>query len=183
MSRNTGHAAAKIQTLSAWDVAYAINMALAAAITYGLTAYLAPLLLHRPAESVGILWAVISTVFVFRDTRSRSVSAVTSRLIATSVSFALCLGYLVLFPANPMAMIALVAIGTLVLMMLDRRDDISLAAVTTAVVLIVAMSKPQEAWHQPILRLLDTIAGATVGITLKWTASFLYGRVMGEKPR
>jgi hypothetical protein len=45
------------------------------------------------------------------------------------------------------------------------------------------MSKPQEAWHQPILRLLDTIAGATVGITLKWTASFLYGRVMGEKPR
>ncbi|HEY1962945.1 MAG TPA: hypothetical protein VGG69_11040 [Rhizomicrobium sp.] len=42
-------------------------------------------------------------------------------------------------------MIALIAIGTLLMMLLGRREDIGLTAITTAVVLIVAASKPQHA--------------------------------------
>jgi uncharacterized membrane protein YccC len=171
----------KLQKLSAWDLAYAIDMAAASVITYCLMAFIIPPFVNRQADSVGILWAVISTVFVFRD--AHSLSAGISRLIATCVSFALCLVYLLLFPANPLAMIALITISTLLMMLLGRRDDISLAAIATAVVLIVAARAPQDAWQQPLLRLVDTIAGVTVGIACKWIASFLFYRVIGEEVR
>ena len=171
------------QRLSAWDVAYAIDMAIAAVITYCLMMFILPLVMNRPTDSVGVLWAVISTVFVFRDTRAHSLSAGLSRLVATFVSFALCLMYLALFPANPLAMIVLITIGTLIMMVLGRRDDIGLTAITTAVVLIVAASVSQDAWQQPFLRLLDTIVGIAVGVACKWIASFLFYRVVGAQTR
>lgn len=174
----------KFPRLSTWDLAYAVNMAIASAITYFLMAFVIPPLINRPAEAVGILWAVISTVFVFRDTRAHSFSAGMSRLIATCVSFALCLVYLRLFPANPLALIILIAIGTLIMMLLDRRDDIGLTAITTAVVLIVAINAPpQEAWQQPLLRLMNTVAGIAVGMACKWIASLLFYRLAGEEVR
>jgi uncharacterized membrane protein YgaE (UPF0421/DUF939 family) len=173
----------KFQRLSAWDIAHAIDMAAAAAITYGLMTFVIPLLVNRPVDPVGVLWAVISTVFVFKDTRARSLSAGLSRLTATFVSFALCLIYLALFPANPLALLVLVAIGTLVMMLLGRRDDIGLTAITTAVVVIVAASVSQDAWQQPILRLIDTIIGIVVGVACKWIASFFFYRAVGAEPR
>jgi uncharacterized membrane protein YccC len=171
------------QRLSAWDVAYAIDMAAAAVITYCLMTFVIPPLVNRPVDPVGVLWAVISTVFVFRDTRARSLSAGLSRLVATFVSFALCLIYLALFPANALAMIVLIAIGTLLMMVLGRRDDIALTAITTAVILIVAASVARNAWQQPLLRLIDTIVGIAVGVACKWIASFLFYRAIGARTR
>jgi uncharacterized membrane protein YccC len=173
----------KIPQLSAWDIAYASSIAIASVMTYSLMHFVVPPLINRPLDSVGTLWAVISTVFVFRDTRAHSVSAGMSRLIATCVSFALCFVYLLLFPANPLALFLLIAAGALIMMVLDRRDDIGLTAITTAVVLIVAVNTPQDAWQQPLLRLIDTVAGIAVGIACKWTASSLFYRLMGEEVR
>jgi uncharacterized membrane protein YgaE (UPF0421/DUF939 family) len=173
----------KVQPLSVWEVAYAIDMAIASAITYYLMAFVVPLLTHRPEEPVGILWAVISTVFVFRDTRAHSLAAGISRLAATCVSFVLCFVYLLLLPPGPLALIVLIAISALLMMVLGRRDDIGLAAITTVVVLIVAVSSPQNAWQQPLLRLTDTVVGVTVGIACKWIASFLFYRLIGEEVR
>ena len=61
-----------------------------ALITYWLTAFLIPYM-RRPATPVGVLWAVISTVFVYKDTRSQSLKAGISRLAATLISLLLCL--------------------------------------------------------------------------------------------
>ena len=173
----------KLQRLSAWDLAYAINLAAASAITYGVMTFIVPLVANRPTEPVGILWAVISTVFVFRDTRAHSLSAGISRLAATGVSFALCFIYLLLFPANAVGMIVLIILSTLLIMMLDRRDEIGLTAISIAVVMIVAASTSEAAWDQPLLRLMDTVAGLAVGIACKWSASFLFYRVAGEDVR
>jgi hypothetical protein len=52
------------------------------------------------ADPVGGMWAAVSTAFVFRDSRQHSLTAGAGRLIATCVSFALCLPYLWLIPAN-----------------------------------------------------------------------------------
>lgn len=101
------------EKLSAWDVVHAVNLAITTFITYVLITSITPLLAQKPAQPVGILWAVISAVFVFRDTREHSLSAGISRLFATCVSFALCLVYLLLFPANPLGMAILIAIGAL----------------------------------------------------------------------
>jgi len=104
-----------------------------------------------------------------------------SRLFATGVSFALCLVYLLLFPANPLGMAILIAIGALLMTAVNRRDEIGLVAITTAVVLIVAAENPDIAWQQPLLRLADTVGGVAVGIVCKWIASFLFFRATGQQ--
>jgi uncharacterized membrane protein YgaE (UPF0421/DUF939 family) len=173
----------RLEKLSTWDVVHAADLAITTFITYALTTAITPLLMHRPAEPVGILWAVISAVFVFRDTREHSLAAGISRLFATCASFVLCLVYLLLFPANPLGMAILIAIGTLLATLVGRRDEIGLLAITTAVVMIVAAEHPQTAWQQPLLRLADTVVGVVVGIACKWIASFLFFRAGGQGVR
>jgi uncharacterized membrane protein YccC len=103
-----------------------------------------------------------------------------SRLIATGVSFALCLAYLVILPFHPVGLVALLGIGTLIMMYLGRRDDIVTTGITTVVVMVVAGMSPQDAWHQPLLRLVDTLVGMAVGVACKWVGSFLYYRCIGK---
>jgi uncharacterized membrane protein YgaE (UPF0421/DUF939 family) len=171
------------ERLSAWDFGYAVSLATAALITYALTTSVTPLLLNRPAEPVGVLWAVISAVYVVKDTREHSLSAGISRLVGTSGSFALCLAYLLFLPANPLGMAILIGIGTLLMMLAGRRDEINLVAITTAVTFIVAAEIPQAAWQQPVLRLTDSVAGVAVGIACRWIASFLFFHLRGQEVR
>jgi uncharacterized membrane protein YgaE (UPF0421/DUF939 family) len=70
------------------------------------------------------MWAVVATVFVFRDTRAESMSAGLERLIATCVSFALCWLYLLLLPFQPLGMAALIGVGTVVMMLFGRRETL-----------------------------------------------------------
>jgi len=46
----------------------------------------------------------------------------------------------------------------------DRPQDAITAAITTAVVMVVAAVSPQHAWQQPILRFAGTVIGVAVGI-------------------
>jgi len=46
-----------------------------------------------------------------------------------------------------------------------RSEDIITTGITTAVVMVVA-GIMQHAWKQPMLRLIDTIAGTSVGIAV-----------------
>jgi uncharacterized membrane protein YccC len=168
---------------SAWDVAYAVDLAIACLITYWVTVFALPRLVGWPSTPVGVLWAVISTVFVYKDTRANTLSAAIARLIATFASFVLCLAYLWLLPATTIGMAALIAIGVLLMIFIGRRDETNLTAITIAVILIVAASDPQEARLQPLLRLIDTILGVTVGVACKWLGSFVYFRIVGEEVR
>jgi uncharacterized membrane protein YgaE (UPF0421/DUF939 family) len=172
----------KFSKLSVWDIAYAVDMAIACLITYAAMAYLLPLW-GWPTTSVGELWAVISTVFVYKDSRAHSLSAGMARLIATFVSFALCMIYLWLLPATIIGMAALIAIAVLLMMLIGRQDEMGLTAITIAVIMIVAADKPQDAELQPILRLVDTVVGIAVGVACKWVNSFVFYRITGEDVR
>jgi uncharacterized membrane protein YgaE (UPF0421/DUF939 family) len=172
----------KFSKLSVWDIAYAVDMAIACLITYAVMAFLLPRW-GWPTTSVGELWAVISTVFVYKDSRAHSLTAGMARLIATFVSFALCLIYLWLLPATIIGMAVLIAIAVLLMMLIGRQDEMGLTAITIAVILIVAADKPQEAELQPILRLVDTVVGIAVGVACKWIDSFVYYRITGQDVR
>ena len=167
--------------LSSWDVAYALNMATACLIAYWIVTHTLSRFVDGPSDFLGGMWAVAATVFVYRETRLRSLSAGFARLIATCVSFALCLLYLLLFPFTPVGMAVLIATGTMVMALLGRRDDIVTVAITTVVVMVVAAMSPVDAWQQPLLRLVDTIVGITVGVACKWAASFLFSKTIGEQ--
>jgi uncharacterized membrane protein YccC len=95
---------------------------------------------------------------------------------ATVLSFALCLLYLLFLPFHVLGMAALIGIGAVVLILVNRSEDVITAAITTTVVMVVAGIAPQHAWMQPILRLLDTTIGMAVGIAAAWATLKLGSR-------
>jgi uncharacterized YccA/Bax inhibitor family protein len=77
-------------------------------------------------------------------------------------------------------MAALIGIGTVVMELLGRREDIVTTGITTAVVMVVAAMSPEDAWHQPLLCLADTLVGIAVGVACKWVGSFLFYKLRAE---
>ena len=168
---------------SAWDIVHSLAMALACVISYTVMTKLLNVAIEGHDDLLGGMWAAVATAFVFRDSRQHSLSAGVGRLIATSVSFALCLPYLWFVQANVAGMGILLAAGTLVMVLLKRREDIVTTAVTTIVVMVVAVVNPADAWRQPLLRLFDTVVGIVIGVAGKWIASFAFYRARGEPVR
>jgi hypothetical protein len=122
----------------------------------------------RDDQLLGGMWAVVATIFVFRESYEESAKAALMRTTATLFSFALCLLYLLVFPFRVWGMVALIAIGGIVLDAVGRSEDIMTACITTAVVLVVAGISPEHAWKQPILRLMDTVVGIAIGLAGAW---------------
>jgi len=169
--------------LSLWDIVYSVDMSVACAISYWIMTQVLSSATSKDNALLGGMWAAVATVFVFRDTRSHAWSAGIARLIATFVSLVLCLVYLWFLPFTVGGMAILIGLGALAMMLLHRRDDIVTTGITTVVVMVVAALSPRDAWHQPLLRMLDTVVGIGVGIACKWLASSLYFRITGEPVR
>jgi uncharacterized membrane protein YgaE (UPF0421/DUF939 family) len=142
--------------------------------------------LSHDDEVLGGMWAVIATVFVLRNSYEQSMTAALSRVMATIVSFALCLIYLAFLPFHPWALAVLVGASALAATLIGRPGDAVTAAITTTVVLVVAAVSPEHAWQQPILRLADTVIGVAVGVAAAWlelrVAAFRPGTAAGVKP-
>lgn len=158
--------------LSLWDVAYAAAIAVAALIAYWAMSFGLMRIVDRDSDFLGGMWAAVAAIFVFRHTQPDSSAAGLARLIATGVSFALCLPYFLLFPFTPVGMATLLLIGTVVMMLVGRREDILTTAITTVVVMVVAGISPEDAWQQPLLRLVDTVVGIAIGVSFRWLLHF-----------
>jgi Fusaric acid resistance protein-like len=158
-----------------WGAASGTGLGLAALVSYELaTRILTSAISSRDDQLLGGMWAVAATVFVCRESYKESVSAALSRTAATSLSFILCLGYLLFLPFSSWGMAILIAIGAVILIMIDRPGDVITTSITTAVVMVVAGISLQHAWRQPILRLLDTLIGIAVGIAAVWIGRGVY---------
>ena len=128
--------------------------------------------ISRDDDLLGGMWAVVATIFVFRHGYAESVGAALSRMSATFASCALCFVYLLIFPFSVWGMAGLIAIGAIMLAMIGRANDIMTTSITTAVVMVVAAIGPHGAWREPILRLVDTAFGATIGLGAAWICTF-----------
>lgn len=126
--------------------------------------------ISRDDNLLGGMWAVVATVFVYRCSRVQSLNAALSRMAATSLSFALCFTYLLVFPFQPLGMAVLIGIGAVVMTLVRRPDDVITTGITTAAVMVVAGISPHHAWLQPILRVIDTAVGIAIGITASWVS-------------
>jgi uncharacterized membrane protein YgaE (UPF0421/DUF939 family) len=124
--------------------------------------------ISRDDDLLGGMWAVVATIFVYRDSNAQSLSSALSRMAATFVSFALCLIYLLIFPFHIWGMAALIGIGAIFVTAIGRPDDTITTGITIAVVMVVAALSPHAAWRQPILRLVDTTIGVGVGVAAVW---------------
>jgi uncharacterized membrane protein YccC len=173
--------------LSAYNIVYSIAMALACLISFWIVTHLLNTIVVRDDDLLGGMWAAVATAFVFRDTgRAQtlvfpdtvraSFSAGVARLVATSVSFALCLVYLSLARPSASGMAVVLAAGTVILILLGRLDEIITTAITTIVVMVVAILNPADALNQPLLRLMDTVVGIAVGVACSFAVEFAFSR-------
>ena len=173
--------------LSAYNIVYSIAMALACLVSFWIMTHLLNTVVVRDDDLLGGMWATVATAFVFRDTgRAQalvfpdtgraSFSAGVARLVATSVSFALCLAYLSLARPSASGMALVLAAGTVVLILIGRRDEIITTAITTIVVMVVAILNPADALNQPLLRLMDTVVGIAVGVACSSAVAFAFRR-------
>jgi len=139
-------------------------------LTYWLVAYPLSHVHTEPtaAKLIGALWAVISTIFVYRFSDHESVKAAVSRTSATVAAFVLCTVYLVFLPFHPWALALLVGLSALAVTLIGRPGDAITAAITAAVLMVVAAVSPHNAWEQPLLRLEDTVVGVIVGVAAAW---------------
>ena len=71
-------------------------------------------------DLLGGMWAVIATVFVYRETHRQNIAAALTRSSATLISFALCLTYLTLFSFHPIGLAVVIGLGTFGLIAIGR---------------------------------------------------------------
>ena len=122
----------------------------------------------RTQAIIGGLWAAIATIFVSKSSYEQSVAAAVSRVAGTLVSFVVCFLYLIFLPVHLWAFALLIGVSALAPTLAGRPADAPTAAITTAVLLAIAVLDPHHAWLQPILRLADTVVGVIVGIAAAW---------------
>ena len=164
-TRNLGAGRAKHPTFAA-AAGHSIGLGAASLVTYLLvTKVLAPIhSTSRASDLIGGLWAVIATLFVYRESKRESANAALTRVWATLLSLVLCFIYLLIFPFHPLGLAVLIGLGTFLLMAAGHDELVVTAGITTAVVMVVAEVSPHDAWQQPILRGVDTAVGIAVGI-------------------
>jgi uncharacterized membrane protein YccC len=170
-----------ITNLSVADLVYAIAKGVASLAAYWAVTSALSGLVGKDDDMVGGMWAAIAAIFVFRSTRAEAVAAGLSRLIGTVVGILLCFIYLLVLPFTPVGLAALVALGALVMVVLGRSEDIITTSITITVVMIVAGLSHEPGWRQPVLRLVDTLAGLTIGLPFRWLASALLSRLPGRE--
>src|ERR1700691_4228427 len=93
-------------------------LSVACLITYWLATHLL-IRVHSVGQDddlLGGMWAVLATIFLLRDSFSKSVAAAVSRMAATSVSFVFCLIYLAFLPFHAWALAVLVGASALAVM-------------------------------------------------------------------
>jgi Fusaric acid resistance protein-like len=177
-----GAGLAKRRTFAA-AAGHSVGLGISCLITYLLVVHvLAPIhSISKASDALGGMWAVISTLFVYRESHRESVSAALTRVSATLLSLVLCLIYLLIFPFHPLGLAVLIGLGTFLLMAARHDELVITAAITTAVVMVVAAVSPHDAWQQPILRGVDTAVGIAVGVVASSIAVRL-GHVRASVP-
>jgi uncharacterized membrane protein YccC len=163
--------------------AFSVALGLSALASYWFVAHVANPINQVTAtgDTIGALWAAISTVFVFRHSLDESSSAALSRVSGTLVSFVLCEIYLLLFTFHLWSIAVLVALGAFILAMAGRDQDTMPASLATLVVLVIVGLDPHHAAQQPLMRLFDTAIGVAIGLAAVWGAG--RGIELATRPR
>lgn len=131
----------QIQGLSPRAAAvHALTLTVAVIITWDVVTGIAGHLsfLSSSSRLLSGMWSVAATAFVYREGFTDSQSFALGRLLATLISFALTLAYLLLFPFTPWGMAIVIGVGALIADRIGCAQDSVTVSITTAVVMVVA---------------------------------------------
>ncbi|MGB7949313.1 MAG: FUSC family protein [Candidatus Binatia bacterium] len=159
---------------------FALQLAAACMITWWVSNGLFYGLVTTKTDMLGSMWAVVSTIFVLRETHTNSLSAGLVRIVATVTSVVICSIYFLFFSFNPFAMVVLIVIGYLVCNAIGRPDDAATTGITITVVMVVGGLESESAKIEPLLRLADTLIGSAIAIATAWFAKRLWKKQAEE---
>ena len=126
-------------------VAQGVELAVACLISYALITQLLTRAysVSREVDLFGGMWAFIATVFVDRESYQKSMKAALSRMSATVLRFALCLIYLLILPFHPVGMAASIGIGAVILILVDRAEDVITAGYCALILMPTGLGNRQ----------------------------------------
>jgi len=168
-----------IRRLSAWNLIYSITMSLACLASFWIMTRLLNPIVAKDDDLLGGMWAAVAAAFVFREARFNSIAAGTSRLVATFVSIVLCFAYLLVAPPGAVGMAILLAIGALIMILLEKRQELITTGITTIVVMVVAMLSADPR-NQPLLRFIDTLVGVGMGVLCNFVVTIVFARLSSK---
>lgn len=172
-----------MQQLRARHWTYALQLAVACLVTWYVSSGLFYRVVDSGTDLIGSMWAVVATVFVLKETLSKSIATGVLRMIATVISAVICSIYFLFLPFNPVGMPVLIALGYLACIAFGRPDVAVTTGITTTVIMVVGRLEPETAKIEPLLRLVDTLIGSAVAIAAAWIAGRLWNREEEAVPR
>lgn len=151
--------------------AFALELAVACLVTWWASNGLFYRLVDSETDLIGSMWAVIATIFVFKENYARSLSAGVLRMAATTISAVVCSIYFLYLPFNPFGLVMLIGSGFLACNAFGRPEDAMTTGITVTVIMVVGALEPETAKIEPLLRLVDTLIGSAVAVAGAWVAT------------
>jgi len=143
-------------------VSVAIQNALVALAAYLLGFYFTASF-HGKSSSIGGLWSLISAIVVLQATSRDTWKSAVLRVLGTLIGAMLGGGYLYLLPFSPVGMAVSIGLTVLLCQALKVPDHGRLAAITVALIMVIASSNPElSPLANAALRFIESVIGAGI---------------------
>ena len=128
-------------------------------------------LFRIPGAALGGLWALVSGIIVLQATRRETWASAWLRLLGTSIGAVISGVYLFLLPFSPLGMALTIGVTVLLCQFIGIPDHARLAALTVAIIMVVASLHPGI---NPVVNALLRFIESCIGTVLAVVAAVLW---------
>ena len=133
-------------------------------------------LFQSHTSQIGGLWAVISGIIVYEDSRSKALTSAKLRVIGSFIGALISGVYLYFFPFTVVGYVVCIGVGALICHLLRLPDHIKLTGVTISVIMIVSLiSYNADPVMNAALRFVESVIGTAVAVIVAYAVSAGWG--------
>jgi uncharacterized membrane protein YccC len=121
------------------------------------------------SQTIGAMWAMISSIVVMQETRSATLDTAWLRTLGSLIGAVISAVYLSFFPFSTIGMAVLVGITILACQLFGIPGHARLAALTAGVVMVVSAVNPAvPPFINAGTRFFEVIIGSSVAVAVVW---------------
>jgi uncharacterized membrane protein YccC len=126
------------------------------------------------SQTVGAMWAMISSIVVMQETRSATLDTAWLRIFGSLAGAVISAVYLTFLPFSTPGMALLIGLTVLICQVSGIPGHARLAALTVGVVMVIsAMNPGVPPFVNAGTRFLEVIIGSTVAVAIVWAWPYL----------
>lgn len=150
------------------EVTIAAKMAIAAALSY-LAGHLINMLIEHPSTVVSGLWVVMASIVVMQSRLGGTYKAVWSRFLGILIGSLAGGIFIYFFGESWLSILVGVFITVSLCSLLNLKDSVRIAGLSTAMIIILGASKPDvNPWEFTFFRFLDSCTGMVVSLSVAY---------------